>query len=81
MGSSVNENAPNNKVIKDRTFMIKVKYNQNQSLQGSVQWIEKGKVVHFRSMMELISLLSESVENKEIRSWEGDDGRLSLVQL
>lgn len=69
------------KMIKDKTFIVKIKYNQNQSIQGSIQWIEKKKVVHFRSMMELILLLSESVDKKEIRSWEGDEGKLALISI
>lgn len=66
--------------LKDRTFVVKVKYNQNYSIQGSVQWIEKGKIVNFRSFMELFSLLSESIDNDEIRSWEDDSQILSIVK-
>lgn len=77
---SVNEREPNDKEIKDRTFIVKVKYNQNHSMQGSIQWIERGKIVNFRSMMELFALLSESVENLDIRSWEGDNEILSIVK-
>ncbi len=64
----------------DRTFIVKVKYNQNFSMQGSIQWIEKGKIVNFRSEMELLSLLSESMDNNEIRSWEDDKQVLSVVK-
>lgn len=65
-------------VLKDRTFIVKVKYNQNYSMQGSVQWIEQGRIVNFRSEMELLALLSEAVDNKQIRSWEDDN--LSIVK-
>ena len=68
------------KEIKDTTFIVKLKYHQNHSLQGTIQWIEKGKVVHFRSMMELFLLLSESIGNKEIRSWEDENGILTIVK-
>lgn len=81
MIKSVKKNRPHNQEIKGRTFVIKLKYNQNQSLQGSIHWMEKGKVVHFRSMLELFSLLCETVDIKEIRNWEGDDGKISVVQL
>lgn len=66
--------------IKDTTFIVKLKYHQNHSLQGTIQWIEKGKVVHFRSMMELFLLLNESTGNKEIRSWEDENGILTIVR-
>ena len=74
-------NTESDKVIKDKTFVIKIKYNQNSSIQGSIQWLEKKKVVHFRSMMELMLLLSESVDIKDLRTWEGNDGKLSLINL
>ena len=70
----------NDQEQKDRTFIVKVKYNQNCSMQGSIQWIEKGKIINFRSEMELLSLLCESVDTKEIRSWEDDSSTLSIVK-
>jgi len=76
--------APNqpcdNQALKDRTFIVKVKYNQNYSMQGSVQWIEQGKIVNFRSEMELLSLLGEAVDNKEIRRWEDENQMLSIIK-
>jgi len=84
MKKNENKNAPNqpdlDQVLKDRTFIVKVKYNQNYSLQGSVQWVEQGRLVNFRSEMELLSLLNEAVDNKEIRSWEDDNLMLSIVK-
>ena len=70
----------NDQEQKDRTFIVKVKYNQNCSMQGSIQWIEKGKIINFRSEMELLFLLSESIDNKEIRSWEDENSTLSIVK-
>lgn len=69
-----------NKIIKDKTFVVKVKYNQNHSMQGSIQWVEQKKIVYFRSMMELILLLNESMGSKDIRSWKGTDGTLALMK-
>lgn len=84
MKKNENKNAPNqpdlDQVLKDRTFIVKVKYNQNYSLQGSVQWVEQGRLVNFRSEMELLSLLNEAVDNKEIRSWGDDNLMLSIVK-
>jgi hypothetical protein len=68
------------KILKDKTFVLKIKYNQNHSMQGSIQWVEKKKTVNFRSMMELILLLSESMESKDIRSWDGSDGMLEMIK-
>lgn len=75
----VNTNSFDEKVIRDKTFIVKIKYGQNHSIQGSIQWIEKRKTVYFRSMMELVILLSESVENKDIRSWNDENGDISVL--
>lgn len=84
MKKNDNANIPNqqdvDQVLKDRTFIVKVKYNQNYSLQGSVQWVEQKKLVNFRSEMELLSLLIEAIDDKEIRSWEDDNLMLSIVK-
>lgn len=74
------ESEQKGKPIKDKTFVLKIKYDQNQSVQGSIQWIEQEKIVYFRSMMELILLLNESLDKKDCRSWNGDDGVLKLIQ-
>ncbi len=76
---SISARESNVQESKDSTFVVKVKYNQNYSLQGSIQWLEKGKIVNFRSEMELISLLGEAVDNKELRSWEDDSQILSVI--
>ncbi len=77
---TIDEKVNKDEEIKDRTFLVKLKYTQNQSMQGSIQWIERGKVVNFRSMMELFSLLSESVANMEIRGWEDENGILTIIK-
>lgn len=74
------EKDKNETLINDKTFIVKIKYNQNNSIQGTIQWVEQKKAVNFRSMMELMMLMNESLENKEIRSWEGDEGAITLVQ-
>lgn len=66
-------------VIKDKTFVLKIRYQQNHSIQGSIQWIEQEKIVSFRSMMELLILLNESLDQQEFRSWAGEEGVLELM--
>lgn len=65
-------------VIKDKTFVLKIRYHQNHSIQGTIQWIEKEKIVSFRSMMELLLLLNESLDPQDFRSWVGEEGVLEL---
>ncbi len=68
-----------NQEQKDKTFIVKIKYSQNHSIQGFIQWIEKEKTLNFRSEMELLSLLCEAADIKEIRSWKNEEPALSVV--
>jgi len=66
--------------INGSSFLVKIKYNENNSIQGTVHWLEKKKIVNFRSMMELMMLLSESVSKEELRKWGGNEGKLELLE-
>jgi len=73
---SVNEE----KNIKDseNSFLVNIKYRQNSSWQGTVQWIETGKTQNFKSCLELIRLMdlaviSEKPENPEKETSELED--------
>ncbi|GLI50021.1 hypothetical protein TSYNTROOL_01070 [Tepidanaerobacter syntrophicus] len=60
------------------TFVIKVLYCENASVQGYIQWLEDEKTVPFRSLMELIHLMEEALEKEgkglvKFRSWEADE--------
>lgn len=57
------------------TFLIKVVYAENFSIQGYIRWIEEGKSVPFRSYMEMLHLIQEGLyhsrqETGRLRSWE-----------
>ena len=65
--------------INGSSFLVKIKYTENNSIQGTVHWLEKKKIVNFRSMMELMMLLSESVSKEELRKWGGNEGKLELL--
>jgi hypothetical protein len=43
------------------SFMIQVMYRQNATWQGSVQWMEGMQTRQYRSVNELLSLMSEAV--------------------
>jgi len=72
-----------NTCIKDSSFILKIKYNQNHSIQGTIQWLEQKKTTNFRSLMELIMLLHEAVSsNMDLRSWSSENGILKeLMQM
>ena len=40
------------------TFLLNVRYRQNSSWQGELQWIETHKMFQFASVLELIKILS-----------------------
>lgn len=57
------------------TFLIKVVYSENFSIQGYIRWIEEGKTVPFRSYMEMMHLIQEGLyhsrkETGRLRSWD-----------
>ncbi len=73
-------NGKDNDKIKGSSFLVKIKYSENNSIQGTIQWLEKKKIVHFRSMMELMMLLSESVSKEELRNWKDKKGTLEVLE-
>jgi hypothetical protein len=64
---------------KESSFLVKIKYSENNTIQGTVHWLEKKKIVSFRSMMELMMLLSESLSKEELRSWHKSSGTLKSL--
>ncbi|MBN2795650.1 MAG: hypothetical protein JXR88_09605 [Clostridia bacterium] len=52
------------------SFLVKVNYTEHQSMQGTLHWLEENKVVRFKSVMELISLLMEALPNEEMMTWD-----------
>ena len=59
----------------ENSFLVNIKYRQNSSWQGTVQWIETGKIQNFKSCLELIRLmdLAVSSENSEKTTSESEN--------
>ena len=60
-----------------QSFLVEIKFRQNNCWQGTVQWLEGQKTCSFRSMLELLRLMDEALEKtvapedkQETRSWE-----------
>lgn len=56
-------------------FLISITHQENQSWQGSIEWLDTGKVIHFRSELELIGLITEAAnadkkEGTNFRNWD-----------
>lgn len=47
------------------TFHIFVKYRQNATWQGSVNWVEKKEKQQFRSALELLKLIESALDEEE----------------
>lgn len=47
--------------MKNTTFMIVIKDDQNESWQGTIEWIEKGYQQNFRSALELVRLMDSAM--------------------
>ena len=46
------------------TFLLNVRYRQNSSWQGEIQWMEKNITYQFASVLELIKILSNAMQEK-----------------
>ena len=44
------------------TFLLNVRYRQNSSWQGEIEWIEENRVYQFASVLELIKILSNVMQ-------------------
>ncbi|MBQ3147093.1 MAG: hypothetical protein IJB91_05120 [Oscillospiraceae bacterium] len=47
------------------TFAVKILFRQNASWQGSVTWLEGKREQSFRSVLELILLMSTALETQK----------------
>ncbi len=74
--------------LKSQSFLISISHRENHSWQGTIQWLETGKKLHFRSELELFKLMNDVVEQASanqdsqkddlaFRSWED----APLIQL
>jgi len=59
-------------------FLVKINFRQSASIQGEVEWLNQPEkqVRYFRSLFELISLISDALEmasqpetNSQLRKW------------
>lgn len=51
------------------TFIVQVQFRQHATWQGTVQWVEKGLTQRFRSELELMKLMTEASEEKDLATW------------
>lgn len=59
-------------------FYVNIRYHQNNSWQGSIQRLDTGETINFRSALELMTLMetviaqqsSDQHEGQRFRSWK-----------
>ena len=59
-------------------FYLDIRYHQHHSWQGTIQRLDSGETIPFRSEMELLSLMEEAVkqqlkqdeDQRRFRSWK-----------
>ncbi len=51
-------------------FLIRIQYKQHHTWQGRIQWLESGKTMSFRSMLELIHLMENAIHIHTGEEWE-----------
>lgn len=47
------------------TFVVQVQFRQNATWQGTVTWAEKNETRHFRSTLELLRLMDQSLGQQQ----------------
>lgn len=58
------------------TFILHIKFRQNATWQGSINWVEENKTQNFRSTLEMIKLIDEALAEKGSSiqiSWEDEN--------
>lgn len=64
-------------------FLVTIHQQDNHSWQGVLEWLDTGKKIHFRSELELLSLMQQAVQSTQkeestLRSWD-DARKISIV--
>ena len=47
------------------TFLVQIRNTQNATWQGTVTWAEKNETRHFRSTLELLRLMDQSLGEQQ----------------
>lgn len=58
----------------ESTFVVKIKYQENSTWQGSVNWVNGNTEKPFRSALELIKLIDSAVSG-DIEIIEKDESK------
>ena len=51
-------------------FYVDIRYQQNSSWQGSIQRLDTGETIYFRSELEMLTLMQSAVQENQLLSDE-----------
>ena len=69
---SVDDVPRGKKVVGGTNFLISIKERDQQNWKGSIQWLDTGRIINFRSTLEMMNLIDEAIS---IQSGEGETSR------
>lgn len=49
---------------RNKSFVVVIKETQNNTWQGTIEWVEKNEKQSFRSALEMIKLIDSALEKK-----------------
>jgi len=62
---------------KPTSFFIEIRYQQHQTWQGTITWLEMKKKVNFRSALELIRLMDSALGPDGSRNFQEREPRMN----
>lgn len=51
-----------NEKTESATFILHMKFRQNKTWQGTIEWVEEKKTLNFRSALELMKIIDSTNE-------------------
>ncbi len=62
--------------VQGASFVVRIIFGENASYQGEITWLEEEKTLHFRSVLEMMTLIQEAADEScvsapgaRLRSW------------
>jgi hypothetical protein len=71
----MNTNQPSHELhtLGGSQFLINIRYQQHHSWQGSVQRLDTGETIHFRSILELLFLIESATGQPAVTTGEKEE--------
>lgn len=60
-------------------FLISIQYQDNHTWQGYIEWLEAGERLHFRSELEMLSLIQNALGKNLNRNW-GENFQMNIAK-